>query len=128
MTKPNNNMTNKAKEKMEVKQAVFKTSVLVSELQAMRLGDCPPRMELDRIDNNKGYSPENCRWATHADQQRNKTNTKNLTFNGKTQCAKQWAAELGIHYATLIYRLNRGGWTVEAALTTPSPRFGKVVA
>lgn len=80
------------------------------------MGECPEGMELDRINNDKGYSPENCRWATRAEQQRNKTNTVNITHQGRTQCAKDWSTELGIHYATLLHRLKHG-WTVEDAFT-----------
>ena len=40
-------------------------------------------LTIDRIDNTKGYSPDNCRWVTAAEQQRNKTNTIKIIHNGK---------------------------------------------
>lgn len=40
------------------------------------MGDAPPGLTLDRIDNNAGYSPDNCRWATAAQQGSNRTTTK----------------------------------------------------
>ena len=63
-------------------------------------------MTLDRIDNNKGYSPENCRWATKFQQGRNKRNNHLITYNGKTQCIAAWSEETGIRRDTLLYRIN----------------------
>lgn len=73
---------------------------------------------IDRIDNNGNYCPENCRWITAEEQQKNTRNNKYLTFNNKTQILADWAREIGIRIDTLWYRLN-SGWTVEKALTTP---------
>jgi hypothetical protein len=69
---------------------------------------------IDRIDNSKGYSPDNCRWATIKEQNRNQRN--NLVFNGK--CLAEWAEISGINYNTLKYRL-RNGWTFEKTISTP---------
>lgn len=65
-------------------------------------------LSVERIDNNKGYSPENCRWATKFDQSRNMRSNRNLTFNGKTQCVTDWCKELGLNYTTVIKRMNAG--------------------
>ena len=61
-------------------------------------------LTIDRIDNNRGYEPSNCRWITIQEQQRNKQN--NIFVNGKH--LKDWSAELGIKYHTLFqrYRIN----------------------
>ena len=75
-------------------------------------------LTLDRIDVNKGYSPDNCRWTTMKVQARNKTNSRMITYNGKTQCLKDWSEELGIKYSILQNRLN-SGWSVDKAFTTP---------
>lgn len=72
---------------------------------------------LDRIDNEQGYSPENCRWATQAEQNRNKRNSKRVTAFGRTQILADWALETGIPRSTVQHRLNRG-WSPERALTT----------
>ena len=60
---------------------------------------------LDRKNNLLGYSPENCRWATKAEQANNRSNNKLITFNGKTQSMSQWAKELGISYKKLKQRI-----------------------
>ena len=70
---------------------------------------------LDRIDNNKGYSPENCRWATRKTQARNTRATTYLTFNGIEKPLRQWAEEIGIS-AQLIHVRVRSGWSIEEAL------------
>ena len=74
-------------------------------------------LSIDRIDVNKGYSPENCRWATLVEQANNKTNTKYLTYNGETKSIAEWAKELGMTYKKLYKRIYVG-WDVERALTT----------
>ena len=76
-------------------------------------------LSLDRIDNNKGYSPDNCRWATREDQCNNKRTNRLITYNGKTQTISQWADELGINYYTLQSRITKYKWSIEKALTTP---------
>jgi hypothetical protein len=51
-----------------------------------------PKHTLDRIDGSKGYSPDNCRWASHTEQQRNLKNNVYLEYNGKSMIAADWAA------------------------------------
>lgn len=69
---------------------------------------------IDRIDGTKGYFPENCRWATQSEQNRNYSQNRNVTFEGRTQCVMDWAKELGIPCYLIYQRLNRG-WSVERA-------------
>lgn len=82
------------------------------------MGERPGGMTLDRIDNSRGYEPGNCRWATVAEQARNRTDNHSLTFNGRTMVMTDWAKEIGISVFTLAGRL-RSGWPVDRALTTP---------
>jgi hypothetical protein len=83
------------------------------------MGDPPAGMTIDRINNDLGYSFENCRWATNKEQQYNKTNNVQITFNGETKPLGKWAEELGFKYHTLEGRIRNYGWGVERAMTTP---------
>jgi len=81
-------------------------------------------MQLDRIDNRKGYSPENCRWATPLQQARNTSRNNKITFKGKTMILQEWANELGMRWDHLSFRL-RSGWSVERTLTEPVRSYRK---
>lgn len=83
------------------------------------MGTCPPKHTLDRIESDKDYEPGNCRWVTQSQQMRNTTRNRLLTYNGKTQCIADWAAETGMGFLILYKRLERG-WTVERTLATPA--------
>jgi hypothetical protein len=74
-------------------------------------------LSIDRIDNNKGYSPDNCRWATAQEQTDNRECTRLISFDGRTQTLKRWAEETGIPYKNLLWRIDNG-WPIEKALTT----------
>lgn len=64
-------------------------------------------LTLDRIDNNSGYSKENCRWVTNKENCNNKNNHNLLTYDGTTLNLTQWAEKLGIKVTTLHNRLYR---------------------
>lgn len=76
-------------------------------------------LTLERIDNAEGYSPDNCIWADRYVQNNHTSRNHLLTYMGKTQSMAQWARELNISYAALKTRINRLGWPVEVALSTP---------
>jgi hypothetical protein len=82
------------------------------------MGDPPPGMSLERINNDGDYEPSNCRWATMSQQNRNKRGNRLLTDEGRTQCLTAWAEEVGICVPTLHCRLSHG-WSVHRALRTP---------
>lgn len=75
------------------------------------------RHSLDRIDNNGPYSPENCRWATYAEQFRNMRKNVWIEFHGERMIAADWARRIGIGQKSLTQRI--AAWGVERALTTP---------
>ena len=83
------------------------------------MGDPPPGMTLDRIDVNGNYEPGNCRWATVERQARNKRGSLLFTFRGETKPLADWAEEFGLRYQRVFYRMQRDGWSLERALTTP---------
>lgn len=69
------------------------------------MGECPPQMTLDRIDNNGNYEPANCRWTTRFVQARNQRLNRFFTFQGETKCATDWAIAYGIRPQVLVSRL-----------------------
>lgn len=82
------------------------------------MGDPPAGMSLDRIDNDKGYSKDNCRWADRQTQSRNRRMARPLTAFGKTMLLSDWAEESGLKVRTISHRL-KSGWSVEMAVSTP---------
>ena len=80
------------------------------------MGERPEGLSLERIDNEKGYSPSNCIWATSKEQNDNRRNNHLLTYDGKTQTVKDWSVQINVPYTTLLSRLNHLGWSVERAL------------
>ena len=90
------------------------------------MGEAPADLTLERIDNSKGYSPDNCKWATYAEQSRNRSSSKNLTLNGKTQVAADWMAELSLTHDQIYKRIRRG-WSDEEVLLGRPIRLGNEV-
>lgn len=83
------------------------------------MGIRPEGRTLDRIDSNKGYYIDNCRWATPREQACNRTNSVELTYKGITKPLALWADDLNLSYHTLYLRIFRRGFTVEKAFSTP---------
>jgi len=72
------------------------------------MGERPAGATLDRKDNNGNYEPSNCHWATRAEQQRNRRNNLMITYDGRIQCAKDWATELNLDEVTIARRYRKG--------------------
>jgi hypothetical protein len=77
-----------------------------------------PGLSLDRIDNDDGYHPGNCRWVEPEEQNRNKRNTLRITLFGETKCAREWLRDprTQVSHGTFWGRLS-AGWDPETALS-----------
>lgn len=90
------------------------------------MGKRPPKMSLDRIDVNGDYTPENCRWASHTEQQNNRRDNIFLEAFGKKLTLAQWEREVGINHQTLYLRVVKNKWEPEKALSTPGYKKRKL--
>lgn len=86
------------------------------------MGERPEGLTIERVDNNKGYCKENCRWASYAEQGQNKRDTVRLTYKGETKTISEWADTLQVSRRVLEGRYSNG-WTVQRILTTPVRRY-----
>ena len=87
------------------------------------MGEKPEEKSLDRIDNNKGYSKQNCRWATMAEQNRNRSNT--VLYRG--ECAKDASLRLGGTDNLVQKRIKAMGWSIHDAFNTPAQKYTRSV-
>lgn len=82
-------------------------------------------LTLDRIDNNGNYSPDNCRWATPAEQNSHTRKSCLLEYNCEVRTLKEWCEKLKLPYWRMKDRINRNGWTVQKAFETPIRKHKK---
>jgi len=68
----------------------------------------PTGHTLDRIDNDGGYSPENCRWANKTTQQRNRRDTVKVVIDGTEYVAAELSHKHGIKADTIVARARKG--------------------
>lgn len=83
-----------------------------------------PELTLDRRDNDKGYSPTNCRWVTYQANANNRSTCRRLTAFGKTKTISDWSRDprCRVDYRTLLYRVRKAPklWQALAAIITPA--------
>jgi hypothetical protein len=84
------------------------------------MGSRPSDTTLDRIDVNKGYNKDNCRWANNLTQANNKTSTHLITLNGETMSVMEWCRRLNYNYGVIQARLHKLQWSVEDAFSKPT--------
>jgi hypothetical protein len=77
-------------------------------------------LTIDRIDGEKGYSPENCRWVTQKINNRNRSVNMLVTIGGVTKCLVEWSEDPActVKYATVKRRIELG-WPVQRAIFDP---------
>ena len=83
------------------------------------MGLCPDGFTIERVDNNRGYEPGNCKWANWREQNNNRRDNKLVSFGGRTLPRALMAREFNIPYTVFETRTRVLGWTVERALLTP---------
>jgi hypothetical protein len=82
------------------------------------MGKRPDGFTLERLDNNRGYSKDNCKWAPWSDQCRNRRNSKLYKVGGVVKNLSDWAKDLGCRASTIKIRLS-SGWSIQDAMTKP---------
>lgn len=81
-------------------------------------------LQIDRIDNDEGYSPDNCRWVSRVENANNRRNNRWIEWQGRRQTVSQWAREIGIREKDIHARMGRG-WSVGEILTIPMLKPGQ---
>lgn len=91
------------------------------------MGDVPAGMTLDRIENDKGYCKDNCRWVDRKCQSRNRDCTVKITYNGITKTVGEWSETLviEINYQELYKRVFTRKWPLDKAMNQPLRKVRK---
>lgn len=82
------------------------------------MGYAPDGLSIERVNNDKGYSPGNCVWANQKTQSRNRRTNHMVTISGKTRPIAEWAEILN-QPVGMVYRRIYRGWDAERALLAP---------
>lgn len=90
--------------------------------------DWQPGLSIDRIDVNKGYSPENCKLSNAKEQARNKRNTQRFELNGENLTLMEWCEKYNVKYSLVYKRLKMRKWNLLDALTRPKQGSLKLIA
>ena len=86
------------------------------------MGARPAGLSLDRIDNDRGYEPGNCRWATRREQAANQRGRNLVVIAGVSDTLQGWQEKYRLSDGLVRYRMRQFGWPAEQAITTPKQR------
>jgi hypothetical protein len=90
------------------------------------MGKRPAGLTLERLNNARGYSKANCKWATVKEQTRNTRGNTMITWLGETKCLVEWCEDMGITPALYLNRL-RQGWDLDRIFTEPVKEYKRVL-
>lgn len=76
-------------------------------------------LTIDRINNDEGYYPENCKWVTMEEQVNNRRSCIQVTYNGETKNLMQWCKLLGLPYKLINQRMKLKNISFEEAISIP---------
>jgi hypothetical protein len=81
------------------------------------MGERPEGHSLDREKSSEGYSPDNCKWATRTEQNRNNSQNRVVEYLGQRRCLSEWCELFGLQYARTYARLFIMNWKVKDAFS-----------
>ncbi len=96
----------------------FSKRWLKFEVFLQDMGVRPPNTSIDRINNNRGYFPDNCRWASIDQQSSNKSNNMYYLIAGENLIARDWCKRFNVSNQKLVEQRLRAGWSIKKALFT----------
>lgn len=76
-------------------------------------------LTIERIDNDKGYAPDNCKWISLGEQANNRRSNIKITYQGETRNLFQWCRKFGKDYYSVHNRMYKLGWDFERAIFEP---------
>lgn len=86
------------------------------------MGECPFDMSLDRINNDKGYHPDNCRWATYETQRRNQRRVSWVRYQGNKMTVQDAAQKIGVHPSAIWNDKRRNDIPIQEAVDRVASR------
>ena len=76
-------------------------------------------LTIERIDNNKGYNPDNCKWIPLSEQSKNRRSNILVEYNGEIHNLSEWCKAFGVDYRLVHNRIYKNGWSFERAMFEP---------